>query len=823
MRIFLKLTSLIVVTALITLAGILFVTWTDNSATLKAQAVSRLMELAAHTMDKMDRYLSERKGDLVVIATDPVISSRDSTMEEVTERLRSFKDIYGRYNSLSFFSLDGVRLADTEGLGVGQRQSAFKGWGGVREGHPSAAEEVGFSETLKEPVVFFASLVRDKAGDAIGFVVTRVPISGLYEILGDVSSSPFGGLGSYNHVDLVNRNGILLYSSYDPKGILKEDFSQWEAVRRVRAGERQGVVERHRHGKEENLAVFCSEAGYLNFEGNGWILIIHTPTKAILDPVLRLRARWLAVIIPVVILAVGLSFFFSYRLSLPLDELKKVAGEFGKGNLDARIGFFSDDEIGALARAFNQMAEDLKKTTISVTVLKEEMRLRAETEKKLKESEENYRALYDSSADAIMVLEPPDLRFTSGNTAAVRMFGARDLGEFLSVRPWEVSPERQPDGKLSAEKARSMIEKAMNEGKNFFEWTHKRLTGEEFPATVLLSSVIMGGKSVVQATVRDITELKKAENVLKESKKKMEDQAGELAKSLEEASRNKEILVSMLEDNNWAREELEKAMKNLKETRKMVMEMEKLEAVGRMASGLAHEVRNPLGVILQGLNYIESDAPKDEAKLRDVISMMKNNLSKADGIISSLLDFSRASSFQLRPEDITGIIEASLVFITHDVKYEKIKVVKNIPPVLPRILADKGKMEQVFVNLFSNAVHAMPGGGTLTISAYETRLETSKGKISERYGDFFPSGERVMAVEVEDTGEGIREENIVKVFDPFFTTKEQGKGTGLGLSVVKSIMDMHGAAIEIESRYGAGTKITMYLGLAQEKKTGGVG
>ncbi|HPN72836.1 MAG TPA: cache domain-containing protein, partial [Candidatus Omnitrophota bacterium] len=195
MRIFLKLTSLIVVTALITLAGILFVTWKDNSATLKAQALYRLMELATHTMDKMDRYLSERKGDLVVIATDPVISSRDSTMEEVTERLRSFKDIYGRYNSLSFFSLDGVRLADTEGLGVGQRQSAFKGWGGVREGHPSAAEEVGFSETLKEPVVFFASLVRDKAGDAIGFVVTRVPISGLYEILGDVSSSPFGGLG----------------------------------------------------------------------------------------------------------------------------------------------------------------------------------------------------------------------------------------------------------------------------------------------------------------------------------------------------------------------------------------------------------------------------------------------------------------------------------------------------------------------------------------------------------------------------------------------------------------------------------------------------
>jgi PAS domain S-box-containing protein len=145
-------------------------------------------------------------------------------------------------------------------------------------------------------------------------------------------------------------------------------------------------------------------------------------------------------------------------------------------------------------------------------------RQRAELE--LRESEEKYRLLYESSPDAIMTLAPPTWRFISGNPATVKMFGAKDEEEFTCHEPWKFSPERQPDGRASAEKAIEMIETAMLEGSHFFEWTHRRINGEVFPATVLLSRIMLAGKAFLQATVRDVTEQKRAEEKLRESEER---------------------------------------------------------------------------------------------------------------------------------------------------------------------------------------------------------------------------------------------------------------------------------------------------------------
>lgn len=127
---------------------------------------------------------------------------------------------------------------------------------------------------------------------------------------------------------------------------------------------------------------------------------------------------------------------------------------------------------------------------------------------------ERYKILFESSRDAIMTLEPPEWLFTSGNRAAVTMFQAKDEKDFISRGPGEYSPEKQANGKLSSEEAKRMIENAMINGSSFFEWTHKRLRGELFPATVLLTRVEVDGKEFLEATVRDITERKKAEEVL---------------------------------------------------------------------------------------------------------------------------------------------------------------------------------------------------------------------------------------------------------------------------------------------------------------------
>ncbi|MDW7680265.1 MAG: PAS domain S-box protein, partial [bacterium] len=140
---------------------------------------------------------------------------------------------------------------------------------------------------------------------------------------------------------------------------------------------------------------------------------------------------------------------------------------------------------------------------------------RKRAEEALRESEERYRLMFESSRDAMMTLEPPLWEFTSGNPAIYDIFKVKDVAEFTLLKPWELSPKYQPDGRLSIDKAREMIDKAMSEGHHFFEWVHKRLDGEEFPATVLLTRVEMAGNVFLLATVRDITDRKRAEEEIK--------------------------------------------------------------------------------------------------------------------------------------------------------------------------------------------------------------------------------------------------------------------------------------------------------------------
>lgn len=131
--------------------------------------------------------------------------------------------------------------------------------------------------------------------------------------------------------------------------------------------------------------------------------------------------------------------------------------------------------------------------------------------KALGESEEKYRSLFNSSRDAIMTLAPPTWVFTSGNPATLELFKVKDEAEFITLGPWQLSPERQPDGKPSGEKAKEMIETAMRNGSHFFEWTHCHSDRTPFPAEVLLARMEQKGQVLLQATVRNITERKHVE------------------------------------------------------------------------------------------------------------------------------------------------------------------------------------------------------------------------------------------------------------------------------------------------------------------------
>jgi len=252
--------------------------------------------------------------------------------------------------------------------------------------------------------------------------------------------------------------------------------------------------------------------------------------------------------------------------------------------------------------------------------------------------------------------------------------------------------------------------------------------------------------------------------------------------------------------------ELQNTLNKLKETQEQLIQSEKLQAIGRLASGIAHEVKNPLGIILQSTNYLEEKCPREE---KEILKLIKENIKRADKIINVLVDFSKATKLDLSAQDINSILEDSLSLVLFQIKLKNIEIIKELKDNLPKVMVDKRRIEQVFVNLLLNAFEAMPEGGKLYLRTYERKLVKSDFKqelVNEK-----DLGKSAIFIEIEDTGVGIPEENLKIIFEPFFTTKGPERGTGLGLAVTKNIIDLHKGLINIESKVGKGTKVTVIL------------
>lgn len=262
-------------------------------------------------------------------------------------------------------------------------------------------------------------------------------------------------------------------------------------------------------------------------------------------------------------------------------------------------------------------------------------------------------------------------------------------------------------------------------------------------------------------------------------------------------------------------EKLQGAYVRLYETQNQLIQAEKLNAIGKLASGVAHEVKNPLGVILQGVNYLENKISEKGENISEILIMLKESVKRADKIINDLLDFSKAANLSLQPEDINSILESSLSLVKARFKFENVDVILETKKDIPLVLGDKNKLEQVFINILLNASQAMPEGGKIIIRSYDKQLKEIRNGVGKRGTDNFKIGERAVIVEIEDTGVGIPEENLKKVFDPFFTTNGSKGGSGLGLSISCNIIDIHKGLIWIESQVGKGTKIIIILKIAK--------
>jgi two-component system NtrC family sensor kinase len=224
----------------------------------------------------------------------------------------------------------------------------------------------------------------------------------------------------------------------------------------------------------------------------------------------------------------------------------------------------------------------------------------------------------------------------------------------------------------------------------------------------------------------------------------------------------------------------------------------KIAAVGTLTSGIAHELNNPINNIVLTAEALKEDfrsmSPEESMGLiQDILTQSE----RAAEIVKGLLDFSRAERPDFEALPIRAIIQDTLKLVRNQLTLSGIHVEEEVPANLPPIHGEKKSLQQVFLNLFINAIQAMLDGGTLRIRAH-------------------PSDNQWMVIDITDTGIGIDPAHLSQIFDPFYTTKQVGKGTGLGLSVTYGIVEKHGGHIDVKSRKGQGTTFTVTLPLHQE-------
>ncbi len=360
-----------------------------------------------------------------------------------------------------------------------------------------------------------------------------------------------------------------------------------------------------------------------------------------------------------------------------------------------------------------------------------------ERTRELVASEERYRAVFEHAGDGIVVYDI-DNKVQLWNEQAERILGFK-AEEVVGKKLRMVVPDDL------LEEARRCLKEAKEKGYvQIYETERLRKDGTRFPIELTLAALKDQKGNVVGTTVifRDITQRKRLEQ---------------------------------------EREEYQQRL----------IKSERLAAIGQLASTVGHELRNPLGVISNSTYFLKMKLADADEKVKKHLDIIGREVATSNKIIADLLDFSRPREPVLMEANINSIIEQALL---RSAIPQGVEVVRELGENLPRPMVDSDQMQQVFLNLLSNAFQAMPEGGRLIIRSI--------------------ARDKAIEVQFTDTGVGIPEEVQAKIFDPLFTTK--AKGVGLGLTVSKSIVERHGGTIEVGSEVGRGTTFTITLPVGEK-------
>jgi len=370
--------------------------------------------------------------------------------------------------------------------------------------------------------------------------------------------------------------------------------------------------------------------------------------------------------------------------------------------------------------------------------LEQDIAERQQTEDKLREAETRYRTLFEQSPDGIVIIDPETARPLEFNAAAHQQLGY-SRAEFAGMCFADIDASEKP------EDIRSRIAKVMREGRSEFDSRYRTRSGDLRNIHVTAQIVDIQGHPVYHCIWRDITEQLKSDRLARRS--------------------------------------------------------QRLEAIGTLAGGVAHDLNNSLAPILMGVELLRQQYP-GESKIVDLFEISAN---RAAEMVRQLLTFAKGAEGERISIQLTHLVK-EMQGIMRGTFPKNIEQVVTCDKELPTVLGDATQLHQVLLNLCVNARDALPHGGTLT-------LEAQRLAVDAAYASTIPDAKpgNYVVLRVRDTGTGIPPEILDRIFDPFFTTKGPDKGTGLGLSTVIGIVKGHGGFMQVYSHPGKGSIFTVYL------------
>lgn len=436
-------------------------------------------------------------------------------------------------------------------------------------------------------------------------------------------------------------------------------------------------------------------------------------------------------------LALTLWVAFHFGLTRRAERLVRAAEQLAAGDLDVRSGLTGDDEIGRLSRAFDAMAKEVGDTQIR---LREDIAERMRTEEKLRASEASYRAIFDASEDAIFVFEIDSGAIVDANLKACNTYGY----SLAEMRKIDIATLGAGGRVYTQQDMMKLIERA-NAGEHLhFEWHRKSRDGIQRWDEVFLKRVTIGGQQRILALTRDITEKKRA---------------------AEELSRQRETLY----------------------------QREKLAALGSLLAGVAHELNNPLSVVVARAAMLEE---RGDRATHAAAVKIRTAAERCARIVRTFLAMARQQAPQRAAVSINDVVVAALEITDYALRTSGIEVVRDLAEDVPRMLADADQLHQVFMNLIINAQQAL-----------QEQAPPRRVALTSR----FDIDANVVRITIADNGPGIAEALRTRIFEPYFTTKPTGMGTGVGLSVSHAIVESHGGTLTVDCPAEGGTIFTIAL------------